>query len=490
MFTALQLPGFALQALLRQEPELARQPALLVATEHRQTVVRVANRLAEKAGVTPGMSLGEALARTPDAVTRGASRTAERSLTRLLFTLGYTLTPRLELTRPGLLTLEHGPSPEEPLLRALRPLSALFREEGLDVRTGLAQTPALAFLASLEATSRDAGVWMTDDSIAAGLRALPVAAAPELSPATLGILADWGILTLVDFAQLPPQDLTERLGAEARQLWEELHGQRTRVLQVARPPQHFEEVVELEYRLDSLEPLLFLVRRSLDSLVRQLGAVHRAARKVGLALTLEDQPPHTVELTLPEPTTRADLLFRVIQTKLENLQTRGALTGYVLRLQPTAVAERQLRLFGAAVRNPWQLADTLDRLAAMVGPEGVGSPRPVDTHRPDTFTLEALPPEVSEGEETAGPPVFGPPLCRYRPPMAAVVTLREGRPVAVQSAKFEDTILACRGPWRKRGDWWHHGYWAEENWDIERQTGGLYRLTKRGGRWFLDGEYD
>jgi len=56
-----------------------------------------------------------------------------------------------------------------------------------------------------------------------------------------------------------------------------------------------------------------------------------------------------------------------------------------------------LSLYGPAALSPDKLATTLARLFALLGPDRVGSPRPVDGHRPERFSLvEYTPPAPPE----------------------------------------------------------------------------------------------
>jgi hypothetical protein len=86
----------------------------------------------------------------------------------------------------------------------------------------------------------------------------------------------------------------------------------------------------------------------------------------------------------------------------------------------------------------------------------------------------------------------------FRPPLSAVVTVREAKPLRVQCAEREDVageIVWTAGPWRSSGDWAEQDGWSREEWDIavSVETGlVLYRLVqdKIEGKWFIEGTYD
>jgi hypothetical protein len=86
----------------------------------------------------------------------------------------------------------------------------------------------------------------------------------------------------------------------------------------------------------------------------------------------------------------------------------------------------------------------------------------------------------------------------FRPPVRAVVTLREGRPARIACPKRKEMggeILWAAGPWRSSGDWWEQEGWARDEWDIAVQEAisiTLYRLVRDllSGLWRLEGSYD
>src|SRR4029453_18786254 len=68
MIACLLIPGFELRAALRSRPRLAVVPAALAPEPGREQLVGPVTTVAEAAGVTAGMRLGEALATCPELV--------------------------------------------------------------------------------------------------------------------------------------------------------------------------------------------------------------------------------------------------------------------------------------------------------------------------------------------------------------------------------------------------------------------------------------
>jgi hypothetical protein len=64
------------------------------------------------------------------------------------------------------------------------------------------------------------------------------------------------------------------------------------------------------------------------------------------------------------------------------------------------------------------------------------------------------------------------------------------RPEFIVSEKVRGAIRDALGPYRASGGWWESALWATEEWDIETECGGLYRLARAGSEWRIEGSYD
>src|SRR6266850_6620494 len=100
----------------------------------------------------------------------------------------------------------------------------------------------------------------------------------------LTILHKWGIHTLGDLARLDKEQLRARLGPEAIILWERANGQSIRLLKLVQPPESFAEAFEFEQEIETIDPLLFMLRRFLEQLAVRLSAVYLVAKELTLCL--------------------------------------------------------------------------------------------------------------------------------------------------------------------------------------------------------------
>ena len=536
MFVVLLLPDFRLQSALRHRDELRTRPAALVDDE----AVLEINSAAADAGVTAGMPSVQALARCPQLALLPRSAASEQVVQAALTEAAFSLSPNVEATAGGcctvdvmrtLLSAEPPPShargqacPRHDDWHTLAgKVVAHLTALGLRAQLGVAPNPDLAFLAA-----RRAQPVLVVQSPTAFLSQLAVA---EIEPSRelLAVLHDWGIQTLGQLTALPRGELGNRLGPEADQLWQRAAGQTERPLRLVRHAEQFDEAFDFEREIETLEPLLFILRRFLDSLALRLGNAHRVAARLTLTLPLENGACHERQFTIPAPSADADVLFRILHTHLEALQLDHRPVAARLHADAIHPDHRQLHLFENPLRDANRFGETLARIASIVGAGNVGTPEILDTHRPDSFRiiepqfhrsrrreeadrLESGERHAETGKSDAGrhplrvpssalrtlisPPPhvvgygLGLPLRRFRPPFPAQVQLVHHQPAYVASEKINGRVMDALGPYRLSGDWWEDARWSGEEWDIELADHSLWRLVRNGDNWLLEGCYD
>jgi protein ImuB len=488
MYAVLHLADFALQAVLRTTDGANRDnlPAALLDPTQRPPVITACTAAARQEGVACGQTSSQALARSPQLRLLVPRPDAEREAGAALLATAFAICPAVEATAPGVCTLQIDGVPPERREPALSEALARLVVLGLHATGGAGPTPLLALYA---ARHTDALLIIRQER--AFLAPLPLAAAdPE--PEMAALLARWGLRTLGDLTALPKAALAQRLGPPGVALWERAAGETSRPLQLVVPPPVFTAALTCEFALETLEPLLFLLRRFVDRLALELATAAFAAAELQLTLALADETTLAHTLRLPEPSTDADTLFRTLHTHLESLRTASAIVGIQLSITPTRGTLRQRGLFDRALRDPHLFTETLARIAAVVGADRVGTPVRRDTHRPDAFALAPPATEIPPTRPPAVHPAQGLVLRRYRPPRPVQVELSAppaARPAWVRTDGGGSVVHAAHGPWRSSGDWWQNDrLWQREEWDVELD--GLYRLVRTPEGWFLEGEYD
>ncbi len=481
---------FRLQAVRRRSGQGI--PVALVDDSLRQSVVLVCNALAAENGVEPGIPTVQALARCPLLKVERPSAAAELTAGRILLETALGWVPGVEETDSGILTLDLATQPPAHWNESARQLRERLAATGLETVIGLGETPALARIAAQAALQGGEEVWhLRREDRSALLDHLPIIIAgtgPDLSQR----LRLWGIGTLGAFARFRREEIASRLGEEGVELWLRLTGRLRRPLRFAKLEELFEAHHDFDYEVSEREPLLFLVRRFVESLANRVMRTGRSATAVHLSLSFDDGFCHAKRLPLPEPTLDVEVLFRLASAHLDGIEMKSAVSTVRLRLEPSDPVASQRHLFGAGLRNRHRYEETLTRLRRIVGSDHIGSPRRLDSHRVGLFEKAPLLSDLVEGGVVrGGPPVSGPTLRRYPIGFRTVVHLRDGRPFRVESPRVNGLVTAARGPWKCGGHWWHRGQqWERSEWDVELLDHGLFRLVETGRTWVLEGYYD
>jgi len=306
------------------------------------------------------------------------------------------------------------------------------------------------------------------------------------------ILHKWGIHTLGQLAALDKQQLGARLGPEAVRMWERANEQSNRLLKLVRPPESFEERFEFENEIETAEPLLFMLRRFLEQLAVRLRAIYLVAKELTLQITFANKQVYERVFKIPQPTNDVDLLFRMLQTHLENFRSEHPIVAVALSAQPIKPAREQFGLFETTLRNPHQLSETLARLSALLGADQVGTPMLEETHRPDAFRMEPFAWEVgaidlNRPQRTAFLKLA---LRRFRPAVSASVLVDGDTPAHLRSAEICGKVIEQQGPYLISGNWWGEKSWARAEWDVQLESGDLVRVHKAERTWKVDGIYD
>jgi len=356
-------------------------------------------------------------------------------------------------------------------------------------------------------------------------------------PAVLPVLARWGIRTLGQLAALPAAELSERTG-QAGVLWQRLaRGEDPEPLVPARDEEPFDASSELEWPIEGLEPLSFVLGGLLDPLCQRLERRDRGAAVLHLHLRLVTRETHSRMLQLPAPMRDPKVLRTLLLLDLESHPAPAGIDRVTVTIVPTPGRIIQESLLTRARPAPEQVSTLLARLGALMGESRCGSPALVDSHRPgafamtpfrvadkDTVNTRLKPCATSFGHaglQTEGSlsvrgtglqPCVTPKVAlrRFRLPIPARVLIDQGRPIQVRTDRpglAGGRVSGCAGPWRTSGEWWKRSAaagasglealrgligWNRDEWDVALGDGGIYRIfeDRDSGRWFMDAIVD
>jgi len=527
MYACIYVPRFPVQAIVRAEPALRAKAVAVIDGTPPLCRVMAANQKAFRAGVKLGLSK-LAAAQLPDLMVRQRSLAQEAAADAALLDLGLAFSPRVEAIAPDTVTFDGSGleqlfgAPETIARNLVRRASAL----GFKTQVGVAAN----IDAAVHAARGFRGITVIpEDQEAEALSTLPleVLSAPPESLETLG---RWGVRTFRALAALPTAQLSERLGQEGVRLQATARGGTSRPLVPVEPALKFEEVMELEYPVTTLEPLTFILGRMLDQLCQRLEGRALATNELRLGLSLESAapdlqigtgdsglgsgapPPPTASrspsprgrgkgvrggsqtriLRLPVSMRNPKLLLKLWLLHLKADPPPAPVLKVTLAAEPAKPRLAQGGLFLPLSPDPEKLEVTLARIAGAVGVEHLGSPELEDSHRPDAFRMNRFDSSaLGTGKRKtrianrelriAGLkshflfpddrfPIRGSrnlmALRVFRPPRPAVVEVKNGYPVRVYAPGIRGDVVALSGPWRTSGCWWRDDSWAEDEWDV------------------------
>ncbi len=587
MFACIYVPDFPVEAIVRAEPSLRSRAVAVLEGKPPLTRVIALNERARGLGLEIGMTKLQAAAfaeKTESAETgeatdkhggselavlRQRSPAQENSAHMALLDVAHAFTPRVEDSAADTVLLDlagfermYGTAArmgsdlaariaaieiEANIAVAANPDAALHAARGFSGVTiflagkeaeRLGELPIHVLLDAYEITSigKLAG--------SAAQRELAV-----LRAQMLDTLERWGIRDFRALGQLPEHALSSRLGAAGVKLRRLALGQGSRTLVLCEPPSQFEEAMELEFPVETIESLSFVLNRLLDHLCARLEARALAVQEMRLRLQLErliaDEDSTAVQqmqaigaasagsrasmfertIRLPVPMRDAKVFLKLLQLDLAANAPGAPVVKVWIAAEPTAPRSAQRGLFLPITPEAEKLEITLARINAVVGEHRAGIARLLDTHRPDSFQMErfvATNPSNREKERKQIEKHSALSVRRIRPPCRLRVQLSEGRPRALspeikQNARLElkGTVLWSAGPWRSSGEWWTEssnpddrqsdvpGTWDREEWDVallcSREGGSqgeenvsLFRIYRdiASDCWFADASYD
>ena len=401
-------------------------------------------------------------------------------------------------------------------------------DRGLRVRIAIAATRTAARLLA----RHRAGITIVEaGNEAAALAALPLLLLVRISYPNdpndpndlLATLRRWGLRTLGDLAALPADEVAARLG-QAGVAWQRLaRGEDPAPLVPSVPEERFEQALDLEWPIDGLEPLSFVLARLMEPLSAHLERRDRGAAVLHVRLHLVKRDGVTREvhersLQLPAPMRDARTLRTLALLDLESHPPSAAIDRVVVAVDPTPGRVIQFSLLTRPLPSPEQLSTLMARLTALMGEGRCGSAITVDSWEPDGFDMKPFGPgigardsgfetSIAESERIPNPEPRVPRLAmrRFRFPVPARMRVEGGIPVRViidRRGLSGGKVEKYAGPWRTSGGWWMDTAnspkprsgegWDRDEWDVTLSDGATYRVFRERDTdaWFIEGVVD
>lgn len=529
----LLVADFPLAAVARANPQLRDRPFALARTARGAQALphgelSHVSPQADAAGVRPGMTFAQARALLPDLAVIDPSPAAERAAADALIDAAESITPMVEEGAPGCVWLDltgsqrfyrpaRGAHPA-PAATAEEPIAAELarrvRQVGLEAAVGLAAGKQLARLAArcggvrviAPGREREFLDWMPLDLLGLGADAR----GDDLEL----VLKRFGIRRLGELARLDPRAVGSRLGSRGAELMRLARGEDSARLMLRPRAELFAESLDLEYGIETIEPLAFVMRPLIERLTERLRMRGLAAGDFTLELGLADRRRDDRCVTVAAPTLEVRALLTLIILSLEAAPPPAPVETIRLAIEPHAARLAQSDLFLPPAPAPDRLEATIARIAALCGPDRVGRIAPANSYRPEAMRLARFAPPSAPPQpplpaaNAAGGNVAPMVMRTMRPALEVEVMCRREAPDFVRGASICARVVSAAGPWRRQGEWWaaagdpgeaaalaetsapaRH---ARDYYDLALADGGVYRAYRdlASGRWFIDGLYD
>lgn len=482
---------FSIAALMRSNPALEGSVLAIGRSLAPHAELDAVSSRARELGIRPGMTIAQARAVSSALTVVHRSPAAENSAHSALLDAAESVSPVVESGAAGCVWLD------------LAGLSRIYRGEeeiaaevtrcvrrvGMEPALGIAANKELAHLAA-----RCGGVRVID----AGrerefLNWLPLDML-ELGKSDRGddletTLARWGMRRLGDLARLSPDAVGTRLGRRGVELVRLARGGNHAPLVPRRRAEVFTETVELDYGIETLEPLGFVMRAMLERLVERLSLRGLVAGNISLAFGMSGHRSFNRRIEVAAPSNDVRAILTLIILNLEAAPPEAAVESIRIETAPRVPRPAQTDMFLPPSPAPDKLQTTIARLAALCGPGNVGALLAENSHRPEAMRLDSFaPPAPSPVPEDAPAKTVTQLVIRaIRPAREIEVMCSREIPEFVRGENLGARVISIAGPWRRDGEWWRNGIGiVEAETDSLGNTNGSTRhgLTRHDGAMF------
>ena len=212
--------------------------------------------------------------------------------------------------------------------------------------------------------------------------------------ALLSTVRRWGVSTLGDLAHLPSAELFERLGVGGLTLQRFARGEDEGPLVPTPVEERFESSLVLEWPIEGLEPLSFVLSRVFDQLCARLERAGVGAAVIRVCLKLVTREMQTRTLQLPTPLRDPRVLRTLVLLDLESHPPSAGIDQVTVAVDPVPARTQQFSLLERARPSPEAASTLIARLTALAGEGRCGSPALVDSHDMASFEIRSFDPST------------------------------------------------------------------------------------------------
>ena len=306
---------------------------------------------------------------------------------------------------------------------------------------------------------------------------------------SIGIFNELGINNIEDLRQIPTDDLINRYGQDFRKIIDLIEQNDKNFLTPNIKESKTTWNYELDFPVDDFEQLIFIVNHGLDNLLGQIASFGLSTEQLDISFRLNNKTQRNYEIKTSFPTLEKTFWLKLINLRVSLDPPEAAILSVNVVSHFTKPRPDQKGLYAVSRPAPESLLLTVNKLKKLVGEENVGIPVLLDQRLSEAFTLDAA--MLPKGKETlevkSKKAIIA--FTYFHPPVRAEVLVRDGRLIFIKTRVFSGHVAKYSGVWKANSKWWDR-LWKTQEWDVEVEDHGVYRLCKVDKEWFLAGEYD
>jgi protein ImuB len=476
-----------------RQPHLKTLPFVLRANSHGRMIVTSANAVAERQGVSKGMTLADArvfaqnlevLDDKPDLPQKLLYRLAEWCI-RFTPIVGIDLPDGLLMDVSGCAHLWGGES--KYLVHILDRLA----QRGYHVRGAVADTVGVAW--GVARFGRESLVVDSGDHLHT-LTALPPEAL-RLDIENVRRLHKLGLHQIRQFIQMPRSALRRRFGPAFLIQLDKATGREKEIIQAVIPPELFQE------RLPCMEPIVTLtgieiaLQQLLETLCLRLRQEQKGLRVATFKGYRVDGKVEVVSIETNRPSHHVLHLFKLFQLKLSSIEPALGIELFTLdaaRVEDHLPQQENMWEVSGGLDDE-RLAELIDRISSKVGAGHIHRYLPDEHYWPERSFKQAS--SLEEKPNTTWRSDRPRPMHILRPPHRIEVSapIPDYPPMLFRYKDKVHKIVKADGPERIEQEWWleqgeHRDYYC-----VEDEEGHRYWLFRLGHyhhqiyQWFIHG---
>ena len=347
---------------------------------------------------------------------------------------------------------------------------------------------------------------------------------------TLNVFSDLGIKSIRDLQQVPKDELIRRYGQRFEHIIDIIEQKGGRLLTPNVKDNEVKWDYHLDFPVDDFEQLIFILNHGLERLMAETSRHGYSTEQLDIFFKLQDKTERVYEVKTSFPTLDKTFWLKLINLRISLDPPASEIVAIQVTSHFTPPRHGQRGLYAVSRPDPERLLLTVNKLKNLVGEENVGVPVLLDQRVEKAFKLDAE--GIPEGKECsvsnaergtrnaefvsspgtgkkpspdskeADPsnsafrvprsafeknPIIA--FSYFNPPIPAEVLVRDKKLIFLRTRFFNGHVTRYSGVWKANSKWWDKS-WKAQEWDVEIENHGVYRLCRVGKDWFVAGEYD